>query len=231
MEALHGRRGEGGAQSHRGRRPHGGDRQRTRLGLTPRPNDGSAVDESMSSPGSLLDVLTPQRRPATTASRRACRIGSTAIPSVAWWSPSRSPRRCRPSTNLRRSTRSTATSCGPSPSGSLPTYASSGCATDAASLLARSTPPSRAERQCSRCSVRSMPTRSVRSTSWRCPTASAPPDELEPPAERSGPPEARFDVRDAGPSPTDDDGTYRSTRRVWFRSPRCDCPRIARSRT
>lgn len=50
------------------------------------------------------------------------------------------------------------------------------------------------------------------------PAGVAPPDDLEPPLDRPGPPEVQFDVRDAGPSPRRPDGTYESTRRVWFRS-------------
>jgi acyl-CoA thioesterase-2 len=46
----------------------------------------------------------------------------------------------------------------------------------------------------------------------------APPEQLDPPLDRPGPPEAQFDVRDAGPSPRRSDGTYESTRRAWFRS-------------
>jgi acyl-CoA thioesterase-2 len=44
-----------------------------------------------------------------------------------------------------------------------------------------------------------------------------PPEELDPPLDRPGPPQASVDVRDAQPTERDADGTYRSTRRVWFR--------------
>jgi acyl-CoA thioesterase-2 len=50
------------------------------------------------------------------------------------------------------------------------------------------------------------------------PTDVAPPENLDPPLDRPGPPEAQLDVRDAGPSPRRADGTFESTRRAWFRS-------------
>jgi acyl-CoA thioesterase-2 len=50
------------------------------------------------------------------------------------------------------------------------------------------------------------------------PTDVPAPEELDPPLDRPGPPQARLDVRDAGPSDRRADGTFASTRRVWFRS-------------
>lgn len=51
----------------------------------------------------------------------------------------------------------------------------------------------------------------------RMPADVPPPEVLDPPLDRPGPPEAALDVRDAQPSEPDADGTYQSTRRVWFR--------------